>query len=79
MSDWPKPGRSGATMQKRDEIPEHVARAREAMKQEQHGCVGSPGLTVKDLQAVHIGGSVFDGGHWILLSSVTKSAGREGY
>ena len=52
-----------AIRQLRDQIPEHVARARETMKQQQHRGVGGAGLAIEDLQAVHIGGPVFDGSH----------------
>jgi hypothetical protein len=48
----------------RDEIAEHVARARKAMKQQQRRCAFGPGLAIKDLQAVYICGPIFVGSHW---------------
>jgi hypothetical protein len=49
--------------QKRDEIPEHVAGAREAMKQQQRRRVDSGGLSVEYLQSVDVGLAVIDRGH----------------
>ena len=63
--------------QMRDQIPEHVARAREAVKQQQRRCVGGAGLAIRDLQAVHIGGAVFDRSHWDSPEFVTLSIGKE--
>jgi hypothetical protein len=51
--------------QKRDKIPEHMARAREAMKQQQRRRVSGPGLAIEDLQPVHVGRSIPDGSHCI--------------
>jgi hypothetical protein len=37
------------------------------VKQQQRRFVGGSGLAIEDLQAVDIGGSVFDGSHVVLL------------
>ena len=81
MSDLPKPGRSGAIDmeaigQKRDEVAEHVARAREAVKQQQLRGVGGARLAIEDLEAVHVGGSIVDGGHGVFLSKTLRPALR---
>ena len=44
--------------QERDEVAEHVARAREAVQQQQLRRVGGAGLAIEDLEAVHIGGAI---------------------
>src|SRR6266511_3020809 len=51
--------------QKRDQIPEHVARAWEAMQQQQRRRGGGSGFAIKDFHAVYIGRAIFDGGHCI--------------
>jgi hypothetical protein len=37
----------------------------EAVKQQQIGRAGRSGLAIENLQAVHLGGAVLDGGHGI--------------
>src|SRR6516162_7316148 len=49
--------------QERDEVAEHVAGAREAVQQQQLRGARRTGLAIEDLEAVHVGGSVLDGGH----------------
>jgi hypothetical protein len=51
--------------QKRDQIPEHVTRAREAMEQQQLGRVGRSRLSIKDFESVDFNGTVLDGWHEI--------------
>ena len=53
-----------AIREQRDQITEHVAGARKAMQQQQLRRIRRPGLAIEDLEAVHIGGPVFDGSHW---------------
>src|SRR5262249_60057981 len=48
--------------EERDQIAEHVARAREAMQQQELRRIGWPGLAIENLEAVDIGGAVADGG-----------------
>ena len=40
--------------QKRDEVTEHMARAREAVQQQQLRCIRRPRFAIEDLEAVHI-------------------------
>src|SRR5262249_24828533 len=61
-----------------DEVPEHVARGREAMKQQQIGRVGRFNLTIEDLQAVQVGGAIFDGSHRVPLTKEVTSAAAKG-
>jgi hypothetical protein len=49
--------------QKRDEIPEHVARAREAMQLQQLRRAGPTSLPVEHLHPVDVGLAIFDRGH----------------
>jgi hypothetical protein len=49
--------------QERYEIAEHMTRGREAMEQQQLGSIDRPCLTIEDIEAVDVGGAVFDGGH----------------
>src|SRR5882724_45558 len=49
--------------QERDEVPEHMACAWEAMKQQQRGRAGSSGVAIEDLKAVHGDSAIFDGSH----------------
>jgi len=47
----------------RDEIPEHVACAREAVQQQERRGMRRAGLAIEDLQSVHVDGSIVDGSH----------------
>src|SRR5262249_39204629 len=49
--------------QERDQIAEHMARTREAMEQQQLGSFDCTCLTIENIEAVHVGGAVSDGGH----------------
>jgi hypothetical protein len=53
--------------EERDQVTEHVARAREAVQEEQRPRIGWPRLAKKDLETIDIGGAVFDGRHRTLL------------
>jgi hypothetical protein len=65
--------------QERDEIAEHVARAGEAVKQQQRRRIGAPGLAIKDLETVHVGRTIFDGSHCVSPSEHPHTrAAREG-
>jgi len=57
-------GRDDAVLgrQRGDEIAEHVRRGREAVKQQDGGRVGGPGLAVEDVEAVHPRGAVVHAG-----------------
>ena len=59
--------------QKRDQIPEHVARAWDAMEQQQRRRVGGSGLAIKDSHAVYIGRAIFDGGHCVSPASLYRN------
>ena len=63
-----------AVGQQRDEIAEHVAGAREPVQQQQLRGAGRAGLAIEDVEAVHVGGSIFDGGHVIFPSSVRSTS-----
>src|SRR5262249_29956241 len=52
-----------AILQQRDEIAEHVARARKPMKQQELRSVRRTGLSIEDAKAVHVDGAIRDGGH----------------
>ena len=47
----------------RDQIAEHVAGAREAMEQQQLRRAGLAGFAIEDVEAVHVGFAIIDGGH----------------
>jgi hypothetical protein len=49
--------------QQRNQVAEHVSRAREAMQQKQLGFIGRTCFAIKDLQAVDVGVAIADGGH----------------
>jgi hypothetical protein len=51
----------------RDQITEHVARAREAVQQQQLRRISIPRLAIEHLEAIDIGGAVSDKRHQILL------------
>jgi hypothetical protein len=57
--------------EKRNKVAEHVARARETMKQQQRRRVLWPRLAVEYLQAVDVGGAVADSSHRLLLLVVS--------
>src|ERR1700742_1158064 len=44
--------------QKRDEVAEHMARAGEALQQQQVWRAGRTGLAIEDFATVHVGGSI---------------------
>src|SRR5262249_59642535 len=44
-------------------VAEHMARAREAVEQQQMGRLGRAGLPIEDLQTVHVGGAIGDSSH----------------
>ncbi len=46
--------------EQRDQVTKHVARAREAVQQQQLRCVSRPRFTIEDLEAVDIGRSIPD-------------------
>ena len=52
-----------AVGQQRDQVAEHVARAREAVQQQQLRRIRRARLAIEDLEAVHVGGAIGDGGH----------------
>ena len=49
--------------EQRDQITKHVARAREAVQQQQLRCVGWPRFTIEDLETVDIGRAISDRHH----------------
>ena len=49
--------------QQRDQVAEHVAGAREAVQQQQLRRIRRARLAIEDLEAVHVGGAIVDGGH----------------
>src|ERR1700678_4144023 len=49
--------------EQRDQIPEHVAGTREAVKQQQLGCLGSAGFAVEHLPTLDVDRTVVDGAH----------------
>src|SRR5262249_6068456 len=51
----------------RDQIPEHVARAREAMQQQELWRMRGPCFAIENLETVDIGRAIPDGLHRILL------------
>src|SRR5258708_3710070 len=51
--------------QERDKVPEHVARAREAVKQQQLRRIRRARLAIEDAEAVQVGGAIADAGHWL--------------
>src|SRR5262249_59587357 len=53
--------------EKRDQVAEHVARAREAMQQQELGRIRSPRLTIENLETVDVGRAIADGRHLTLL------------
>ena len=54
-----------AVGEQRDEVAEHVAGAREAVQQQQLRRARRARLAIEDLAAVHLGGSIVDGGHGV--------------
>jgi len=52
-----------AVGQERDEVPEHMTGARETMEQQQLRGAGRADLAIKEVEAVHVGSSILDGGH----------------
>src|SRR5579871_1307741 len=52
-----------AIAQERDEVAEHVTRAREAMEQQKLGSADRARLTIEDIEAVDVSGAIFDDGH----------------
>jgi len=56
-----------AVGQERDEVPEHMAGAREAMEQQQLRGAGRAGRAIEDVEAVHVGSSILDGSHGVFL------------
>ena len=54
-----------AIHQERDQIAKHVTGARKAMEQEQLRRIGRSSFPIEDLEAIHVGGLVLDGGHGV--------------
>ena len=52
----------------RDEVAKHVARGREAVKQQEFRRVLRAGLAIEDVAAVDRGGPIVDGGHLVVPS-----------
>ena len=52
-----------AVGEQRDQVAEHMARAREAVQQQQLRRARRARLAIEDLEAVHVGGAIGDGGH----------------
>jgi hypothetical protein len=61
--------------EERDEIPKHVARAGEAMKQQQRRRIGAPSLATEDHETVHVGRTIFDGSHCVSPSEHADTRG----
>ena len=67
-----------AVGQQRDEIPEHMAGARETVEQHQLRGAGCAGLAIEDLEAVQVGSSILDGGHGVFLPEERLDSGGVG-
>ena len=53
--------------EERDQVTEHVARAREAVQQQQLRRVGRPRLAIENLETIDVGRAVPDRRHETLL------------
>src|SRR5262249_49142353 len=53
---------------KRDQVPKHMARAREAMQKQQLGRAGRSSFAIEELETVDIGRAISDRRHQTLLS-----------
>jgi hypothetical protein len=60
--------------EERDQVAEHVARAREAVQQQQLRRIGWPRLAIENVEAIDIGRAVPGGRHQILLCNLTDVA-----
>src|SRR6185437_5993201 len=63
-----------ATGKERDEVAEHVAGSREAVKQQEIRAVGWARLAIEDPEAVHVNFSIVDGRHDAGLRTCLLSA-----
>src|SRR5436190_15570232 len=59
-----------------DEVAEHMAGARKAMKEEEFRGMRCTRLTIEDVEAVYVGGAVLGAGHGVSLPirSLTKGS-----
>src|SRR5262249_40065941 len=64
--------------QQRNEVTEHVAGAGETMKQQKLGRARRAGLSIEDVKAVDVGGTIRDGGHDVVSTKkfATSSIGK---
>ena len=56
-----------AVGEERNQITEHVPRAREAMQQQQLRRIGRSRFAIENLKAIDVGGAISDGRHETLL------------